>query len=63
MATQAERRARTLAKLRTTAQIMFGEQGYQATTMDAVAAGAGVAKGALYHHFATKTASIVVAWL
>lgn len=35
---------------------MFGERGFAATTIDDVAAGAHLAKGAVYHHFATKDA-------
>jgi AcrR family transcriptional regulator len=33
---------------------LFGERGYDATSIDVVLARAGVARGALYHHFATK---------
>jgi AcrR family transcriptional regulator len=33
---------------------LFGERGYAATSIDEVAAHAGVTKGALYHHFAGK---------
>src|SRR6202012_5284673 len=35
---------------------IFGERGFAAATMDEVAAGARVAKGAVYHHFPTKEA-------
>ena len=34
---------------------LFMEKGYEATTMDEIAAGAGVAKGTLYHYFASKS--------
>jgi AcrR family transcriptional regulator len=34
---------------------LFIEKGYEATTMDEIAAGAGVAKGTLYHYFASKS--------
>jgi AcrR family transcriptional regulator len=34
----------------------FGERGYEATSIEAVLETAGVARGALYHHFATKEA-------
>jgi AcrR family transcriptional regulator len=36
------------------ARELFGERGYAATSLDDVAAHAGVTKGALYHHFAGK---------
>jgi len=35
---------------------LFGERGYDATRLDAVAAAAGVTKPVLYRHFADKTA-------
>lgn len=38
-----------------TAGRLFLEKGYEATTMDEIAAGAGVAKGTLYHYFASKS--------
>jgi len=56
MATQAERRERTRAAIVKAAKRTFGERGFAATTMDDIAAGARVAKGALYHHFTTKEA-------
>lgn len=34
---------------------LFVEKGYEAATMDEIAAGAGVAKGTLYHYFASKS--------
>lgn len=54
MATQSERRERTRSQLLATARTQFGARGYAATKMAAVASGAGVAKGAAYHHFETK---------
>src|SRR6185437_3506340 len=56
MATQAERRERTRAAIVKAAKRTFGERGFAATTMDDIAANARVAKGAVYHHFATKEA-------
>src|SRR6266700_736064 len=56
MATQSERRERTQAAIVKTAKRIFGERGFAAATMDDVAAGARVAKGAIYHHFPTKEA-------
>ncbi|MEO3786904.1 TetR/AcrR family transcriptional regulator [Actinocorallia sp. B10E7] len=52
--TQAERSEATTTALLATARTLFGQAGYTATSLDAVAAGAGVTKGALYHHFKDK---------
>jgi len=56
MVTQDERRAATRGAILKAARAIFGEQGFSATTMDQIAAAADVAKGAVYHHFATKEA-------
>ena len=56
MATQAQRREKTRAAIVKAARRIFGERGFVAATMDEIAAGARVAKGAVYHHFATKEA-------
>jgi len=56
MATQAERREKTRTSIVKAARRIFGERGFAATTMDDIAAGARVAKGAVYHHFSTKEA-------
>ena len=56
MATQMERRATTQGVILAAAQDLFGRQGFSATTVDQIAAAAGVAKGAIYHHFPTKEA-------
>ena len=56
MAKQAERRAATTEAILTAARRLFGAQGFAATTMDDIAEGAHVAKGAVYHHFKTKEA-------
>lgn len=55
MVSQSERRAQTRTALLSSARSAFGGQGYGAAKMDEIASGAGVAKGALYHHFNTKT--------
>jgi AcrR family transcriptional regulator len=49
--TQKERREATQALLLASARVLFGAGGYEATSLDAVVAHAGVTKGALYHHF------------
>jgi len=54
MAKQAERRAATTEAILKAGRRLFGEQGFAATTMDDIAKAARVAKGAVYHHFATK---------
>ena len=56
MAKQAERRAATTEAIVKSARRLFGEQGFAITTIDDIADAAGVAKGAVYHHFATKEA-------
>lgn len=56
MATQQERRQATRTAIIKAAHRLFGDHGFAATTMDEVAAAARVAKGAVYHHFATKEA-------
>lgn len=52
--TQAERTEATTAALVDAARQLFAEQGYDATSLDAVAARAKVTKGAVYHHFDGK---------
>ncbi|MFI7613648.1 TetR family transcriptional regulator [Nonomuraea terrae] len=52
--TQAERSDDTTARLVRAARDLFGADGYAATSIDAVAAAAGMTKGAAYHHFAGK---------
>jgi len=56
MATQSERRAATIESILGAGRRLFGECGFAATTMDDIAEQAHVAKGAVYHHFATKEA-------
>ena len=54
--TQADRSARTRTALVAAARELFAEQGFASTSRDAIAARAGVTRGALYHHFDSKTA-------
>jgi AcrR family transcriptional regulator len=44
----------TRRRLLDAARSLFGERGYEATSIEAVLARASVARGALYHHFASK---------
>jgi AcrR family transcriptional regulator len=52
--TQAERTEATTSALVDAARELFARDGYDATSLDAVAARAGVTKGAVYHHFDGK---------
>ena len=56
MAKQAERRQATRDAIVAAAATLFGAKGFAATTIDEIAAAAGVAKGAVYHHFPNKEA-------
>jgi AcrR family transcriptional regulator len=51
---QAERRAGTVAAIHIAARELFAKRGFTATTIDDIAKRAGVAKGAVYHHFGSK---------
>src|SRR5580692_5557618 len=53
--TQAARTARTRGALLVAARELFAEKGFAATSRDEIAERAGVTRGALYHHFASKT--------
>ena len=48
--------ASTKRELVDAAEQLFTENGYSATSLDAIVAGADVTKGALYHHFSGKQA-------
>jgi AcrR family transcriptional regulator len=54
MVSQAERRAATVGSIEDAARWLFAQRGFAETTIDDIAARAGVAKGAVYHHFASK---------
>ncbi len=52
----AERASATRARLIAVARQLFGTLGYAATSTETVLQQAGVARGAMYHHFADKAA-------
>lgn len=56
MPSQAERRAATTAAILASARTLFSERGFEATSIDDIALAAGVAKGAVYHHYPSKEA-------
>ncbi|HTZ85150.1 MAG TPA: helix-turn-helix domain-containing protein [Solirubrobacteraceae bacterium] len=49
-----ERGAATRERLLAAARELFGERGFEGTSIEAVLERSGVARGALYHHFAGK---------
>ena len=53
---RAQYSASTRRALVDVAEQLFTEQGYAATSLDAIVAGADVTKGALYHHYSGKQA-------
>lgn len=54
--TQVVRSARTRTALLSAARQLFAEKGFAETGRDEIAERAGVTRGALYHHFTSKTA-------
>jgi AcrR family transcriptional regulator len=52
--TQQQRREATTAALIGAARELFAKDGYEATSLDAIAAAARLTKGAVYHHFESK---------
>ena len=54
MTSQAQRRAATIAAIVSAASKLFTARGFAATSIDDIASRAGVAKGAVYHHFESK---------
>jgi len=53
--TQAERTEATRGRLISTARRLFAERGFAATSTEEILGEAGVSRGALYHHFPSKT--------
>jgi AcrR family transcriptional regulator len=56
MATNPERSAHTRARLLGVARTLFAQHGFAATSTETILEGAGVKRGALYHHFSDKAA-------
>lgn len=54
MVKQEDRRAATRGTIISAATKAFGGEGYAHTSVDQIASRAGVAKGAVYHHFSSK---------
>jgi AcrR family transcriptional regulator len=54
MTSQDQRRAATIAAISRAAGHLFTARGFSATSIDDIARRAGVAKGAVYHHFESK---------
>lgn len=54
MVRQSERSEATIAAILKAARKRFAARGFDATSIDDIAAEAGVAKGAVYHHFRSK---------
>ena len=55
MPTQAERTEATRGKLIATGRLLFAEQGFAATSTEDILGASGVSRGAMYHHFSSKT--------
>ncbi len=55
MPTQAERTEATRGRLIATARRLFAEEGFAATSTEEILSEAQVSRGALYHHFSSKT--------
>ncbi len=55
MPTQAERTEATRGRLIATARRLFARQGFAATSTEEILSEAAVSRGALYHHFQSKT--------
>ncbi len=55
MPTQAERTEATRGKLIATGRTLFSERGFAATSTEDILGASGVSRGAMYHHFSSKT--------
>jgi AcrR family transcriptional regulator len=54
MVRQSERSRSTIGAILSAARKLFASEGFEAVSIDDIAARAGVAKGAVYHHFKSK---------
>jgi len=54
MIRQIDRSTATIAGILAAARELFADEGFEAASIDGIATRAGVAKGAVYHHFASK---------
>ncbi|OUZ12153.1 hypothetical protein BHE97_02895 [Aeromicrobium sp. PE09-221] len=61
MATQTERRERTIAQLLDATIALLNERGYAATTTQAICERAGLSQGALFRHFPNRRALLAAA--
>ncbi|MCX8475357.1 MAG: helix-turn-helix domain containing protein [Sphingomonas sp.] len=55
------KRRETLKRVAETALKLFGEKGYEATTLDAIAEASGIAKRTFFHYFKSKE-EVLAAW-
>ncbi len=55
MPTQAERTEATRSKLISTGRTLFAEKGFAATSTEDILSASAVSRGAMYHHFSSKT--------
>jgi len=55
MVSQNLRKEKTISAILTSARNCFGEMGYANTSIDMIAEAASVTKGAVYHHFSSKS--------
>lgn len=54
MGIREEKRQQTLKRITQSAMNLFAQQGYEATTLDAIAAAAGISRRTFFHYFKSK---------
>jgi len=62
MPTQAERTEATRSRLIATARRLFAQKGFASTSTEEILSEASVSRGALYHHFSSKTDLFQATW-